>query len=60
MELAMDVTADCDWCGYVDDVALLDEELPCFVAYLADRVLRDDTACSELGNVSALCQQFIR
>ena len=56
----MDVTADCDRCRYVDDVALFDEELPCFVAYLADRVLRDDTACSELGNVSALCQQFIR
>ena len=52
VELAMDVAADGDGCGDVDDVCFFDEEFAGFVADLADERFGDDAAGSEVFDCS--------
>ena len=50
MELPVYVSAYCDRCIDLDDVGFFDQQLACFVAYLADLGFGYYLACSELGN----------
>ena len=46
----MYISAYCDWCIDLDDVCFFDQQLACFVAYLADLGLGNDFAGAKLGN----------
>ena len=50
----MDVAADGDGCGDVDDVCFFDEEFAGFVADLADERFGDDAAGSEVFDCSVV------